>query len=110
MTNIQVFSKVVVLWQIPNNLVFNCKLSISLIDRKPHMITPEYYTATTIVDSLDNASAIETKGTGHKQVCLKRTHLVWGRGVIKDTTYLMNITDKILMALNFEFTDIEIFS
>ena len=36
--------------------------------------------------------------------CSKRTNLVWGRGVIKDTTYLMNITDKILLALKFELT------
>ena len=36
-------------------------------------------------------------------VCCKRTHLVWGggRGVIKDTTYLMNTTNKMLLALKF---------
>ena len=45
-----------------------------------------------------------TLGNWSKQVCSKRTHPVWGRGVIKDTTYLMNITDKILMALKFELT------
>ena len=32
--------------------------------------------------------------------------LVWGRGVIKDTTYLLNITDKILLYLKFELTQI----
>ena len=41
-----------------------------------------------------------------EQVCSKRTHHVWGRVVIKDTTYLMNITDKILLALKFELTEI----
>ena len=40
-------------------------------------------------------------GNWSKQVCSKRTHLVWGReggggGVIGDTTYLVNITDKLL--------------
>ena len=29
-----------------------------------------------------------------------------GRGVIEDTTYLMNITDNILLALKFELTQI----
>ena len=31
-------------------------------------------------------------------------NLWWGRGVIEDTTYLKNITDKILLALKFELT------
>ena len=31
----------------------------------------------------------------------KMTHLVWDRGVMEDITYLMNITDKILLALKF---------
>ena len=33
----------------------------------------------------------------------KMTHLVWDRGVMEDPTYLMNITDKVLMALKFAF-------
>ena len=32
------------------------------------------------------------------------THFVWDRGVIKDTAYLMSITDTILLALKFELT------
>lgn len=43
----------------------------------------------------------ELKGTGQKKVCSKRTHLLWGRGDIKDTTYLMNITNKLFLALKF---------
>ena len=41
-------------------------------------------------------------GNWSLQVCSKRRHLVWGREVIEDTTCLMNITDKILLALKFE--------
>ena len=37
-------------------------------------------------------------------VCSKRTHIAWGRVVIKDTTYLMNITDHLLSALEFALT------
>ena len=33
----------------------------------------------------------------------KVAHLVWDRGVMEDTTYLMNITDKVLLALKFAF-------
>ena len=29
---------------------------------------------------------------------------VWGKGVIEDTSYLIKITDKILLALKFDFT------
>ena len=29
---------------------------------------------------------------------------MWGREVIEDSTYLMKITDKILLALKFELT------
>ena len=43
-------------------------------------------------------------GNWSLQVCPERTHLVWVRGVIEDNTYVMNITDKILLALKFEFT------
>ena len=50
------------------------------------------------------------KGTGHNKCVRSRTHLVWvgggggggvGRG-IKHTTYLVNITDKTLLALKSE--------
>ena len=33
--------------------------------------------------------------------------LVWGRKAIEDTTYLINMTDKILLALKFELTQKE---
>ena len=38
------------------------------------------------------------------QDCSKRTHLVWGRGVIEDSICVMNITDKVLLALKFDLT------
>lgn len=49
----------------------------------------------------DRQNLLKTnKQTKEKKVCLKRTHLVWGRGLTEDTTYLINITDK--LALKFE--------
>ena len=49
----------------------------------------------------------KTKGKQNwsKQVCWNLDdRLVSGRGVIEDTTYLMNIGDKILLPLKFELT------
>ena len=45
----------------------------------------------------------KTKGTGHNKF-VRRVPTLSGAGVIEDTTYLVNITDKILLALKFDLT------